>query len=153
MHSNDRLDLISGNEIIDDDIAYALGRFTLAFVFDGQLEVKGNDYIISQFGGVYYRIWDSFDFIGQQSLGRWKRDVFSPIKPTVLYYNTSVTNETFRSYYHKITGSNYIQDCQDKVSWNFNAITKYISISNKINKDGFKFWDTLFEQKQILYKD
>jgi hypothetical protein len=131
IYSVSGLKLLDGiNHTIDDDIVAALGSYSLNFNFAGQLEILGYDRAILNIERVVYRIWDSFDFndnywFNSQDLGYWKRDPFRPERPTTLYGYNLLENETFISFYNKVSANNE--------SWDFNIISKYYDVNVDIN--------------------
>lgn len=127
-------DLLNGiNSPIDEDIVSALGSFSFNFNFAGELEIKGMDRGAFYVEDIRYRIWDSFDYIGSQSLGRWKRDPFSVENPSTLFWNRLIKNDDFRSLYEKITGLH----ADGGTPWDFVVVSKYYPVTVKIN--GFDF--------------
>lgn len=112
---------ISNNSVINDDFAYAIGSFAILVSMEGKLEVLGKDAGIIMFSGLSYRLWDSFDFIGDQSLGNWNGDVFDATKVSLLFTNVSITNKDFRDFYQIYTGN--VPE-KDKTLWDFDVVTK-----------------------------
>jgi len=120
------------NSIINDDFAYAIGSFTFNMSIVGQLKILGKGsrgYIEGE--GIYYRIWDSFDFIGSQRLGDWNGDVFDA-SPAALYkFNfKTIRNSDFRSLYEKISGKKPNQD--GSTSWDISIVTKYQKMNTNV---------------------
>ena len=118
------------NKIIDDDFAYAIGSFAFYINIKGYLKVVGKGsrgYIEAE--GIYYRVWDSFDFIGSQRLGNWNGDVFNVSAPSLYFTNYTINNSHFRSLYEKISGKKSNQD--GSTPWDINIVTKY----QKMNTD------------------
>jgi hypothetical protein len=121
---------ISQNKIIEDDFAYAIGSFSFIINIKGRLKVLGKGsrgYIEGD--GIYFRIWDSFDFVGNQSLGNWNGDVFNVVQPSLIITNAKVSNNDFRVIFEKITGNKTVGG---NTPWDFNVVTKYVKMSEDI---------------------
>lgn len=116
---------MSNNTVIDDDLAYAIGSFAILVSMEGKLEVLGKDAGIIRFPNLFYRLWDSFDFVGEQSLGNWNGDVFDATKVSLVFTNVPINNRDFRELYQKYTGK--IPE-QDKTPWDFDVVTKNYSL-------------------------
>ncbi|ALO13854.1 hypothetical protein L21SP5_00183 [Salinivirga cyanobacteriivorans] len=114
-----QVDLISGLSFVDEDLAYAIGRFTISFYFDAVLNILGFDRAVGE-GDIYFRVWDSFDFEGVQPLGSWERDVFNCEAPTIGF--EMITNSDFLPLYEKLNDEVSAQEVE------FDIITKYYKI-------------------------
>jgi hypothetical protein len=114
------IELIPGLSFVDEEIVYGIGRFTINFYIKGNLDIVDANRAVGG-GNLYYRIWDSFDFTGRQSLGSWKRDVFNCKEPNIRI--NQINNNDFRPLYKKITNN------KDPKDVNFYIITKYYKVT------------------------
>ena len=112
---------LPNNTVIDDDFAYAIGSFAILVSMEGKLEVLGSDAGIVMISNLFYRLWDSFDFVGDQTLGNWNGDVFDATKVSLVFTNVSVNNKDFRDFYHVYSGE---MTKDGKTSWDFDVVTK-----------------------------
>ena len=112
---------LSNNTVIDDDFAYAIGSFAILVSMEGRLEVLGKDAGIVMFSKLSYRLWDSFDFVGDQTLGKWNGDVFDATKVSLVFTNVSISNKDFRDFYQIYTG---ISADKGKILWDLDIVTK-----------------------------
>lgn len=113
---------ILNNRIIDDDFAYAIGSFAILVSMEGRLEIFGTDAGVVMEPRLVYRLWDTFDFSGDQSLGNWNGDVFDATKVSLIWTNVSISNKDFRNFYKIYTGKE--PDNKGKTPWDFDAVTK-----------------------------
>ena len=122
------------NTVINDDFAYAIGSFAILVSMEGELDVLGKDIGIVRFPNLFYRLWDSFDFVGEQSLGNWNGDVFDATKVSLVFTNVSISNKDFREFYQKYTGKIPVEN---KTPWDFDVVTKNYPL--KINVNGIRY--------------
>ena len=113
------------NTVMDDDFAFAIGSFAILMSMEGELEVIDQNKGVVLEPHLHYRLWDSFDFVGEQSLGNWNGDVFDATKVSLVFTNVPINNRDFRELYQKYTGK--IPE-QDKTPWDFDVVTKNYSL-------------------------
>lgn len=88
---------------------------------NGKLNILGKDAGFIMPSEISYRLWDSFDFIGDQSLGNWNGDVFDATKVSLYVTNVAIENKDFREFYRIYTG---ISPNEGGTPWDFDIITK-----------------------------
>ncbi len=133
------------NTVIDDDFAYAIGSFAILVSMEGELEIQGKDAGTIKFPNLFYRLWDSFDFVGEQSLGNWNGDVFDATKVSLAFTNTAISNSDFREFYQKYTGKIPVKD---RTPWDFDAVTKNYLLNRQWGGISYK----INNKEEIEYK-